>query len=70
MTILTKLEKLFNGEIEEMTFEEILDIPPDDCVGQLSLNCQVREGDKTFTIDFIKREGRWIVTGYQLGARG
>ena len=65
MTILNKLEKLFNGEIEEMTLKEVLDVPPETSIGQLTLSCQVRENDEEVTIDFVKRDGRWIVTGYQ-----
>ena len=65
MTILQSLERLFNGEIEEMTFEDILSIPPNPISGQLSLSYQVEEDGVTITIGFIKRDGRWIVTSYQ-----
>lgn len=65
MTILQSLERLFNGEIEEMTFEDILSIPPNPSSGQLSLSYQVEEDGVTITIGFIKRDGRWIVTSYQ-----
>lgn len=70
MTILNKLEKLFNGEIEEMTLKEVLDVPPETSIGQLTLSCQVRENNEEVTIDFVKRDGRWIVTGYQHQVRG
>lgn len=65
MSTIDKLEALFNGERDDVSLEEISDIISLMPLGEIRLKGIVTvTPDLELDIDFVKREGRWFVTGY------
>lgn len=68
MSIKEKLEKLFIGELDELTSEDFLGQGPSFTATLprvVACTSYVEEGDEAWLVDFIRRDERWIVTAYQ-----
>lgn len=62
MGTIEQLERLFTGDGDDLAIEQIEDALRIVDEGALKLVC-VAEGSG-LTIDFIKRDGHWVVSGY------
>lgn len=67
MNTIEQLERLFTGRDEDLAIGQIEDVLRIVDEGPWRLVCVAEDAD--VTIDFVKRDGQWYVSGYSRGAR-